>query len=138
MIDSELYQNSKNFIREIKAHMESPLLTELWGDWKGPTWSEGEIIIKQRTVNKKEPSILAAGVGTTKVGIHTDFIVMDDLNSGNNSATPEACEKVWRHYQMNTSILEPEGTIVVIGTRYSEIDVPGRILNIIKEDASDI
>lgn len=128
LIDSELYTNSKTFLREIKAHLESPQLTELFGKFRSEPWSEGEIIIKQRTKNLKEGSIVCSGIGTTKVGMHYDIIIMDDLNSDNNSATPEGCEKVISHYKGNISILEPNGTMVLIGTRWSEQDCISHVL----------
>jgi len=128
MVDSELYTNSKNFIRAIKLHLEDPAFVELFGDWRGPVWNEGEIIIAARTTNLKEASVQAAGMGTTKVGQHVDVLLVDDLNSNNNSQTPEACEKCWDHFKYNMAILEPDGTVVVTATRYSENDLPGKIL----------
>lgn len=130
LIDSELYTNSKNFLREIKGQLESPRLTAIFGQFKSETnWNEGEITIRQRTNVKKEASITVGGVGTTKVGQHYDIIIGDDYNSNKNSLTPEGCEKVINHYRYNQSILEPDGTYVVIGTRYSENDLIGFILN---------
>jgi len=128
LIDSELYTNSKNFLREIKGHIESNALTELFGPFKSQTWNEGEIIIKQRTKVFKEASITAAGIGTTKVGQHYDVIIGDDYNSQNNTNTPENAKKVSDHYRYNISILEPDGLYVIIGTRYSELDLIGHIL----------
>jgi hypothetical protein len=128
MIDSEIYSNSKNFLREIKGHIESPQFKMLFGDWKGDVWQEGEIIIKTRTKVYKEPSIVCAGVETTKVGMHFDVIIHDDLCSDNNMQTEDSREKVIRHYQMNTSILEPNGIMIVIGTRYHEQDIIGHII----------
>ena len=55
-------------------------------------------------------------------------IIADDLNSPQNSLKPEMAEKVINHYRYYTSILEPGGTIVVIGTRYSEMDLIGHII----------
>ncbi len=63
-----------------------------------------------------------------KVGQHFDMIIGDDMNSGNNSETPEACEKVYRHYQLNQAILDPGGIYGIVGTRYSTADVIGKIL----------
>lgn len=129
LIDSELYTNSRNFLREIKAHLVSPRLTKIYGTFKTEyNWTEKEITIAQRTQVKKEASITVGGVGTTKVGQHYDVIIGDDYNSNKNSATPEGCQKVIDHYRYNTSILEPGGTYVVIGTRYSELDLIGFIL----------
>lgn len=128
LIDSELFTNSTTFLREIRAHLESPLLTDIFGEFRTKTWNETEIIVKQRTHPYKEASITVGGVGTTKVGQHFDFIIGDDYNSPSNSNTPEKAQKVIDHYKYNLSILEPEGTYVIIGTRYSENDLIGYIL----------
>lgn len=129
LIDSEIYSNSKNFLREIKAHLTSTRVTDLFGPFKSDTnWNEGEITIRQRTQAYKEASITCGGIGTVKVGQHFSIIIADDMNSGNNSLTPENCKKVISHYQMNTAILEPDGIYVVIGTRYNQLDIIGHIL----------
>lgn len=129
IIDSELYSNSKNFVREIKTHLSNPMITALFGPAQGPVWGEGEIVVGWRDVNRKEGSVRAAGIEVTLVGQHADLIICDDLNSDNNSRTPEACQKVVDHYRMLTSILDPGGEIVVIGTRYSSADVIGHVLD---------
>lgn len=128
LIDSEVYSNSKNFLREIKAHLENPTLVDLFGRFRGEPWSEGEITIAQRGVPLKEASITCGGVETVKVGQHYDLIIMDDLNSRNNSETEDGRQKVVNHYRMNTAILEPGGIMVVIGTRYHTGDIIGWIL----------
>lgn len=129
LIDSELYTNSATFLREIKQHLASSRLVSIFGEFKSKCWNESEIIIAQRTANLKEASITVGGVGTTKVGQHYDVIIGDDYNSPNNSDSPEKCQKVISHYKYNTSILEPTGTYVVIGTRYAENDLIGHILS---------
>ncbi len=128
LIDSEVYTNSKNFIREIKQYLESERIIKLFGQFKGPVWSESEITIAQRTHPYKEASVTAGGVGTIKVGQHYSLDIKDDLNSNKNSQTEEQRQKVIRHYQMSTSILDPGGRQIVIGTRYSSDDVIGWIL----------
>ena len=129
LIDSEVYTNSKNFLREIKAILQSQKFVDLFGDWRGSNWTENEITVSTRTKPYKEASITAGGIGTVKVGQHYSIIIGDDYNSGNNSETPEMRAKVIRHYQMNTSILEPTGTYAIIGTRYAVDDVIGFIMN---------
>ncbi len=129
-LDSELYSNSKNFLREIKAHLESPLIVELFGTFRNDScWNEGELLIRQRTKVYKEASITAGGIGSEKTGQHYSLIICDDLNSPTNSATQENRDKVIQHYKYLTSILEPDGTLVVIGTRYAELDIPGFVLH---------
>ena len=128
LIDSELFTNSSTFIREIKLHLESPHMANLFGEFKGSTWNSDEIMIKQRTRKLKEASVVAGGVGTTKVGQHYDVIIHDDMNSPENTNSTDNAQKVINHFKYNISILEPDGIMVVIGTRYAENDVIGWIL----------
>lgn len=129
LLDGELYSNSKNFLREIKQHLLSPRLVELFGPFKNDTcWNEGEIIINQRTKNHKEASITASGLGAEKTGQHYDYVLVDDVNSPENSNTQEKRDRVINHYRYLTSILEPTGTMVIIGTRYHESDLIGWII----------
>ncbi len=128
LIDSAVYTNSKNFIREIKAHLESDKLTRLFGKFRTDTnWTEGSITINQRTHPFKESSITAGGLGATKVSQHYSTIIMDDISADKNSATIELRQKVAQHYKMNVALLEPEGTLTIIGTRYASDDIFGLI-----------
>ncbi len=128
LIDSEIYGNSKTFLREIKMHLESESMTTIFGQFKGDLWNEGEIVIKQRTRNFKEASITVSGIGVQKTGMHYDVIIHDDMNSPTNSNNPENCAKVIEHFKFNQAILEPDGEMLVIGTRYSANDLIGHIL----------
>ena len=131
LIDSEIYGNSKNFLFEIRAHMQSEKFTKLFGQFETKErWTQGEIVIAQRTKKSlKEASITAGGVGTIKVGQHYSTIIGDDYNSFKNSANKDQRAKVIQHYRGNQAILEPSGEYVIIGTRYSEDDVIGHIIS---------
>ena len=84
LIDSELFTNSATFLREIRAHLQNPIMTSIFGEFKSKIWNESEIVINQRTHPYKEASITVGGVGTTKVGQHFDVIIGDDYNSPQN------------------------------------------------------
>lgn len=130
LIDSELFGNSSTFLREIKAHLENPSLTDIFGEFRTEdNWTQSSITIKQRTHPYKESSITCGGVGTVKVGQHYTIIIGDDYNSNKNSDTIEGLEKVLRHYKYNQSILEPDGIYIIVGTRYSYRDCMGFILD---------
>lgn len=129
MIDSELYSNSKNFLREIKAHYLSDNYRNIFGPKEFEIWNEGEIQFANRKAVYKEPSIVCSGVGAQKTGQHYDLIIADDLSSPSNTKNPEVAESVLNHFKYYQSILEPNGTIVVIATRYSELDVIQFILD---------
>lgn len=135
LLDSELYSNSKNFIREIKGHLQSEKMTRLFGNQVGDKWDEGEIILKTRKANIKEASITAGGLGTVKVGQHFGLIIADDMNSPANSETPEKCQKIIDHMRYSLNILNPGGEYLIIGTRYNERDLIGFCLKeILAED----
>lgn len=135
LLDSEVFTNSKNFLREIRTHFSAnKRLQWLWGPWTGPVTSESEVIIGQRTANRKEASITVGGIETVKVGQHYDIIIGDDYNSPKNSDTPEKCTKVIDHVRYNLNILNPRakapdglsvGEYVFAMTRYAERDIAG-------------
>lgn len=129
LIDSELYTNSSTFLREIKQHIESPRFKALFGNWRTRTWNESEVIIAPRTKKYKEASLTVGGIGTTKVGQHFDIIIGDDYCSPSNTNNKENAQKVVNHFRYNQSILEPTGTYIVIGTRYSANDLIQHILD---------
>lgn len=129
LIDSEVYTNSKNNLRTIKAHLEDPFFVGLFGEHKTKeNWSDGSLTVKTRTQRFRESTITCSGVGAVKVGQHYDTIIMDDMNSDKNSGTEEGRQKIIHHYQMNQAILEPDGELIVIGTRYHANDLIGHIL----------
>ncbi len=134
LLDSELYTNSKNLLREIKGHLSSKRFINIFTDLSGSKWDEGEIILKTRTKNRKEASITVGGIETTKVGQHYDLIIGDDYNSSHNSDTPEKCQKVIDHFKYNLNILNPGGEYLIIGTRYAELDVIGFLLSTVLEE----
>lgn len=134
LLDSELYTNSKNLLREIKGHLASSKLINIFGNLEGSKWDEGEIILSTRTRNRKEASITVGGIETTKVGQHYDLILGDDYNSASNSDSPEKCQKVLDHFKYNLNILNPGGEYVIVGTRYAELDVIGFLLSNVLEE----
>lgn len=134
LLDSELYTNSKNLLREIKGHFAHGSFIKVFGNLVGSKWDEGEIIVNSRTRNRKEASITVGGIGTTKVGQHYDLIIGDDYNSASNSDSPEKCQKVIDHFKYNLNILNPGGEYLLIGTRYAELDVIGFLLSTVLDE----
>lgn len=130
LIDSEVYRNSIRHLSEVKQHLTmNPVIMEAYGNLRMDVgWREDSILLPGRTVPHREPTIDCMGVDVTKVGMHYDLIVADDLVSDNNVGNPEMRDKVWDHFQFLFSLLEPTGTIILVGTRWHLDDVYGRIL----------
>jgi len=63
-------------------------------------------------------------------GMHYDLIIIDDPVSMNNINTPEQLQKTIDFYKMMLSVLDPGMEMIIIGTRYSALDLYGHILDI--------
>jgi hypothetical protein len=130
LLVNEVLDNSIKYLGEIAGHLETnKTLIDFYGDFRGKNWTQEEIIIAQRTRKRKEPSISTAGLGINKVGMHYDLIILDDLVSFNNTGTPEQIQKVIDYYKYMLSILDPNGTMIIIGTRYHFMDLYQHIID---------
>jgi predicted phage terminase large subunit-like protein len=133
LIDSETFDKSRAFMSEIRGHLESnekyrelfKCLHGIYPDSKKGTekWGDTEINVSARTKKAKEPNLSCSGVGVTKVGMHYDVIISDDLHSEKNVTNKEQIQQVIDHYKLNLSLLEPDGAMIVIGTRWDYLDL---------------
>jgi hypothetical protein len=133
LIDNETFGNSKAFLAEAKGHIDNPELLELYPHLEpnkkiNNGWTEDSVILKARTRHRKEPNLSCAGIDNTKVGMHYDIIIMDDVVSTKNVTTPEQIKGVIDHYRLLLSLLEPNGELIIIGTRYHIADLYGHII----------
>lgn len=135
-IGNSVLSNAKSFLREIKGHLkDNEKLRAIMGDVvnKDDKWTETEIILKTRTINRKEPSIQIAGVGQSLVSQHYDVMFLDDLVDRDNINTPELIQKTIDWYKLALSLLEPDGKLIIIGTRWHYADLYGYLI----ENAAD-
>ncbi len=139
MIDSEVFDKSRAFINEIKGHLEDneayrnifKTLHGMYPDSRKSSdkWTDSELNVSARKRKAKEPNITAAGIGTTKVGMHYDVIIADDLHSEKNITTKESIDAVIDHYRFLLSLLEPDGIMIIIGTRWDYNDLYQHIID---------
>lgn len=130
LIFSETYGQSKAFLSEIKQQLErNEKLIALYGAFKKePGWSEEAITIRQRTGKYKEDTIMSGGVDIVRVGFHYDLIIIDDPHSQKNTTTREQIDKVKTAYRLLLPMLEPDGEIDVICTRWHDTDLASMLL----------
>lgn len=130
LLDSEVLQNSLNNLGVIKRIFEGHArFRSLFGDYTSKLWTQDHITIGKRTkITLKEPSVTASSIETVQVGPHYDEIICDDLHSEKNSRTREQVAQVVEHFRLLFNLLEPGGRMVVIGTRWSEFDLYGQIM----------
>lgn len=132
LILNATWQMAVDFLTEIKKHLrENPILTELYGNLTvdAEEWSQDRILLKRTDTNIKGPTLWATGIDSNLVGSHPDFIIMDDVVNRENTNTQEQIEKVILRYKDALDLLEPGGQLIVIGTRWSEYDLYGWIMD---------
>lgn len=138
LIGSEVNATAKKFLREIKDHFESnDRIQHLYGNHvraKG-RWTDDEITSRLRKRNLKEPTIFTTGTDQTRTGMHCDLAILDDPVSATNINTKESREKTLQWYrEISNNILEPDGHLIIIGTRWHFNDLYQYILD---EEVSD-
>lgn len=145
LIDSETFSKSKAFLREIQDHfIGNEKLREVFKAIYGvypfekkstaKLWTDSEVILPCRTRPLKEPTISCAGIDVTKNGMHYDLIICDDLHSEKNVTNKEQIVQVIDHYKLAFSLLDPGRPMIVIGTRWHELDLYGHIIDFEQED----
>lgn len=116
------------FLSEIKGKITSEAFKEQFGDWQSDRWNQDEVEVKVRTRPIKEPSIATAGLEKSITGLHFDTIICDDLVTRENVTTRDQIEKVISYFESLIPILNPGGELIVIGTRWDELDLYGHII----------
>jgi len=129
LILNAVYENAKKFLDEIKSHFEAnQILNELYGNFvDSKNWRAEEIKVTGRTIGNKEPTVSLGSPGVLKTGMHYDLIIIDDLVDDLNTRTKDAMDEIIKVYKLCLSLLQPEGEIVVIGTRWHFNDLYNHI-----------
>ncbi|MFN8180153.1 MAG: phage terminase large subunit [bacterium] len=131
LIASNTQLQAEVFLREIKAHFElNERLRESFGDFVDERkWDLREIVVKPRRSAAKESTITCVGVGGPVASRHYDLILADDLVDEENSRTELQRDRVktW-HYKTLLPCLEPNGRLLLLGTRYHYLDLYGHLL----------
>ncbi len=134
LIANQVWDKSREMLYEIKQLLtEKTELPKLFGDFVSERWREDDIVIRQRKKALAAPTIGTSGVEAELTSSHYDLILLDDLQGEKNFQTPEQREKVKRYYRSMIDLIEPGGTIIVIGTRWHLDDVYQYILDNEKE-----
>lgn len=135
LINNQDVTIAKKFLSEIKGHFESnDEFIACYGDFVGPTWTNDQIIVKQRTRHRKEPTIMCGGIESPKTGMHVDLMFNDDLLDEHNTNTPEQIEKAiefWKHQQQLPEV-KPQGKQITIGTIWTVDDLYNEIIEMEK------
>lgn len=136
LIYSDSTEKAEGFLLGIKNHLlglnTKSRFRAVCGAWevdpKRGVWNQSAITIATRTQAAVEPSVDTAGLETSKVGKHYDVILFDDLVTDKNVTTKELMDKAAECYRKSASLLKPGGLTILLGTRWHEGDLYGRLL----------
>lgn len=131
LLDSEVLSYSEKILAQIKREMQKDEFVRIYGEMISKEYKETSrefTVTTRQNFSKKEPTVYASGVGTVQVGPHYDYIIADDLHSEKNVQTSEQIDKVISHYRLLLSLLEPDGEMIVVGTRWHFRDLYSYIL----------
>lgn len=133
LIANATYSLATSFLDQIKSHLEgNETLHKYYGNMaKGANkWSENQIKVVQKgeSYERKEPTVTAMGITGSLTSQHYDVVIIDDAVNRENITTLEQIQKVYRFYKDVLDLLEPGGELIVIGTRWHDIDLYGWIM----------
>lgn len=127
LIDSETYGKAKNFLAEIKGHLEDnikfrDIFKSIHGVYPDDNkknssvrWTDSQVDLACRKYKRKEASITCSGIDKSINGMHFDLIIADDLHSEKNVTNKDQIDQVIEHYKLCFSLLDPGCPMIVIG-----------------------
>lgn len=135
MYASAVLANSESFLSQTRDYLTSKSnLRHLFGEFRSEVWNSERIIVNQRTVADKTPTITPSGVDKTVVSQHYDRIYGDDLVNRQTVNTKEQIEKTRRYYSDSMDLLKkPDGILYLVGTRWDDKDLYGDIQRVEEE-----
>lgn len=138
LIVNAVWENARRMLSEIKTQVEkNDVLVDIYGYFPGDRWTNDYITIRQRKKIVKEATITTAGLEKTETSGHYDIIILDDLVTPENITSRDQIDKVIDAYKYYLDLIEEDGEIWVLGTRYDFADLYGWLLKFHKESFQD-
>ena len=131
LIANNTWDNARKFLGSIQMYLASGTFLSQWfGNFqdKNKIWNKDEIVIRQRTMILDAPTIATTGLEKEQTSQHYDLIIADDLVARENVATADQRSKVKDYINSLMALLEPNGELWVVGTRWSQDDAYGDLI----------
>jgi predicted phage terminase large subunit-like protein len=129
---SNTAKQSNDFSRAIRYTLEANAQQhELFGNLRSSQkWTDVEWLrADSKWAGSKDVTLYSAGAGGAIISKRFDVIICDDILDEENTATPEAREKVetW-FWKTLKPCLAPGGIIIILGTRWAEDDLYQKLI----------
>jgi hypothetical protein len=137
IIISESRDMARKMLRAIKERLTHPKYEKLQLDY-GPaggfksaenSWTQDFIYIGGRDGVEKDPTVEALGVGSQIYGARANLIIMDDTVTLKTARTQGQRQKLIEYIDQDVSSrLDPQGKLLIVGTRVATGDVYRHLL----------
>jgi len=118
----------------IKQHLESPMVTRLYGPQRGDLWSQKKFTVRARRKKSKEPTVTLVGAGQAVEGGHYDLILPDDLVTLKLARSKVERDSLWDWiWSVLHKRRDPHTRFVFVGTRYDPRDLYQGLMDLNKE-----
>ena len=122
------------FGRKVRNMMDSDIYKQIFPEVSLSSDSKSA----GRWETNKSGEYFAAGVGGAITGRGADLLIIDDPHSEQDAMSPTAMESCWEWYSSGPrQRLQPGGSIVLVMTRWSGIDLTAKLLEAQKEALAD-
>ncbi len=123
LLANNTWDNSRKFLRSIQKWLEPGSgLAQVFGPFVSDHWNQDECTIRGRKKVLDAPTWATTGLEKEQTSQHYDLIVADDLVARENVSTHEQREKVKLYIKDLYDLLEPNGRLVFVGTRWHQSD----------------
>lgn len=128
-------------LRVIKNILESVIVHRYWPDLVNEDensrekWTSTEICVdspKRKKEGIRDSTVKTGGLTTNITGAHSDLIILDDIVVPKNN-NEDGRRQVAAQYSQLQSILNPDGQILAVGTRYDPKDIYNTMQNTFEE-----
>lgn len=134
LIANAVWEQSRKFLGSIEKYLTyGSVLPQYFGRFESDNWNQFDCTVRQRNVVLDAPTFVTTGVDKEQTSQHYDIIIGDDLVGPQNVQTPEQRNKVFDYYLSLFDLLEPNGTLMILGTRYHQDDLYARILEEVEQ-----
>ncbi len=130
LIANANYKLATGFLTDIKRHLKfNETFHEYWGNLSMGTreWNRDSITLGSS--KRKEPTVTTKGVESDVTSQHYDIIILDDLVNAAYVNTADQIQKTVDFYKETLNLLEPNGEVIIIGTRWHDSDLYGWIMD---------
>ncbi len=112
------YALAKKMVRNVKRIIEKHPLTTGLKPSKLDQWASDQFTVN-RSVEQRDPSMLAKGLSANLTGLRADLIICDDVEVPNNCDSPFKRRELREKLSELDYILTPQGMQLYIGTPHS-------------------